>query len=50
MARIAGCGALSDWKARIAEMVVYSITLALKYVMNFAVSGSARDVLVGHVI
>ena len=50
MARIAGCGVLSGRKARIAEMVIYSITLALKYVMNFAVSGLARDVLVGYVI
>ena len=50
MARIAGCGALSGRKARIAEIVIYSITLALKYVMNFIVSGSARDILVGHVI
>ena len=50
MARIAGYGALSGRKARIAEIVVCSITLALKYVMNFAVSGSARDILVGHVI
>ena len=50
MARIAGCGALSGRKARMAEIVIYGITLALKYVMNFAVSRSVYNILVGHMI
>ena len=50
MARIAGYGAFSGRKTRIAEIVIYSITLALKYVMNFIVSGSVYNILVGYII
>ena len=50
MARIVGYGVLFGQKTRIAEIVIYSITLALKYMMNFIVSGSVRDISVGYII